>query len=75
MIEAGRCAGLQTKATPHRIRHSYATHLLRRGASVRAVQKLVGHRSLLSIQVYLDVEVSDLASMLQKSHPRGRAVY
>jgi site-specific recombinase XerD len=71
VVEAGRRAGLQKRATPHRIRHSYATHLLRRGASVRAVQKLLGHASLLSTQVYLDVEVSDLASMLQKSHPRG----
>ena len=71
---AGRRAGLTRPVSPHRIRHSYATHLLRHGASVRALQLLLGHSSLASTQIYLDVEVEDLARMLEKSHPRERKV-
>ncbi len=66
--------GLTNPVSPHRIRHSYATHLLRNGASLRALQLLLGHASLASTQIYLDIEVSDLAPMLEKSQPRERAV-
>lgn len=69
---AGKRAGLARLASPHRLRHSYATHLLQGGADVRHIQVLLGHASLASTQVYLGVEVSDLARMLEKSHPRER---
>jgi integrase/recombinase XerD len=74
VVAAGRRAGLTHPVSPHRIRHSYATHLLRHGASLRALQLLLGHASLASTQIYLDVEVEDLARMLEKSHPRERKV-
>jgi site-specific recombinase XerD len=70
---ASRRAGLVTLASPHRLRHSYATHLLLRGASIVAIKSLLGHARLSSTEVYLGLEVSDLARMLAKSHPRERA--
>ncbi len=70
---AGQRAGLKRFASPHRLRHSYATHLLRRGADVRHIQRLLGHASLASTQIYLGVDVTDLARMIEKSHPRERS--
>lgn len=69
---AGRRAGLTRLASPHRLRHSYATHLLRNGADIRHIQALLGHASLASTQVYLGLDVGDLARMLEKSHPWER---
>jgi site-specific recombinase XerD len=70
--QAGRRAGLTRPASPHRLRHSYATHLLQNGADVRHIQLLLGHASLCSTEVYLGVEASDLKRMIEKSHPRER---
>lgn len=69
---AGRRAGLARPASPHKLRHSYATHLLRGGADIVAIKNLLGHSSLTSTQVYLDVDVNDLAAMVDKCHPRER---
>jgi len=63
---------LGVKASPHRVRHSYATDLLRNGAPVGAIQALLGHSSLASTEIYLGVEVSDLKRMIEWSHPRER---
>jgi site-specific recombinase XerD len=60
------------RATPHSFRHSYATHLLRNGAPLPAIQALLGHSSLTSTQIYLGVDVSDLKKMIARSHPRER---
>jgi len=72
VTQAGRRAGLTRPASPHRLRHSYATHLLQNGADVRHIQLLMGHASLSSTEVYLGVETSDLQRMIETSHPRER---
>lgn len=70
--DAGRRAGLTRKASPHRLRHSYATHLLRNGADIRHIQVLMGHASLSSTEVYLAVEAQDLHRLIDAHHPRER---
>lgn len=62
-----------TPITLHRLRHSCATHLLRRGASVRHVQELLGHRSINSTQIYTKVAIPDLQEAFRRLHPRGRS--
>jgi integrase/recombinase XerD len=69
---ASKRAGLARLASPHRLRHSFATHLLRNGADIRHIQLLMGHASLSSTQVYLGIDAKDLARMIEASHPRER---
>jgi len=69
---AGKQTGLEKHATCHTLRHSVATHLLKGGADIRHIQKLLGHRSLASTERYTHVEVSDLSKVLRRAHPRGR---
>lgn len=65
-----RKAGLTKLTTPHVLRHSCATHMLRRGAGIRHLQTLLGHSCLSSTQIYTRVEVSDLAKVVRQFHPR-----
>jgi integrase/recombinase XerD len=69
---AAKKTGLEKHATCHTLRHSVATHLLKGGADIRHIQKLLGHRSLQSTERYTHVEVSDLSKVLRRAHPRGR---
>lgn len=64
-------AGLPMDMTPHKIRHAYATHMLDRGADLRAVQELLGHANLATTQVYTHVSVARLREAHRQAHPRG----
>ncbi|WP_261816377.1 tyrosine recombinase XerC [Vibrio gallicus] len=72
MAEWGIKQGVSSHVTPHKLRHSFATHILESSGNLRAVQEMLGHESLSTTQIYTHLDFQHLAQVYDKAHPRAK---
>jgi integrase/recombinase XerD len=65
-------ANISKKISPHTFRHSFATHLLERGADLRSIQQMLGHESITTTEIYMHLDSRHLKEVVERFHPRSR---
>ena len=70
LIQKATKINLNKRVSPHTIRHSFATHLLKRGADLRAIQQMLGHESITTTEIYVHLDDLYLKKIIEKYHPR-----